>query len=600
MSMNTRFPRFLGLWFLLAALLLPGRTWAQWETQAIPLQAGWNAVFLLVDPSPEDCDTIFASTSFVPKTVRTYKHDFTSKEITSVSPDLLNTAPEWLTWLPPSDPAAFTRNLFALKGGRAFFIELPAGAPNVTWNLRGRPLARPLDWKGNAFNLVGFRLDSASPPTFQTFFAPSTLHAGQSIFRMNAAGVWTLVSSPSTTPMARGEAFWMFLPRPSAYQAPVRVETDQGQSLDFGRSLSEINVRLFNESTTVRTVRLTARASETQPASFTNVVHAGAVPLLYWQGNNVTRVFGWQPFGQLDVTLAAGERLELRVAVNRAAMVPLQPPLRGLYQSLLDVTEIGGPSRHTLPVTARGLEVFDAAGNPVHPFAGMWVGYASVNKVNEPGSPLQPTLPVSTATDFTFRLLVHVDGAGQARLLPWVIEMFKEGVLAPNPENPAQNLLVTPGRQVWVTNRNLIPNFSGATLRDGEPVGRRLSAVAFGFEAPVTLSGGAFGSGTIGTSLAMDHNHRLNPFKHKFHPDHDNLNLRFDGPLPEAFDFTRAVSLEFTPVDPEGRSTSGFGETLVGGVYREAITGLTAPTLHVQGIFRLHQVARTPVLNDGL
>lgn len=52
------------LFLLLIVLsLAPQLCEAQWRTQTIQLQPGWNAVHVEVQPQPDDCDTILANVS---------------------------------------------------------------------------------------------------------------------------------------------------------------------------------------------------------------------------------------------------------------------------------------------------------------------------------------------------------------------------------------------------------------------------------------------------------------------------------------------------------------------------------------------------------
>jgi len=128
----------------------------------------------------------------------------------------------------------------------------------------------------------------------------------------------------------------------------------------------------------------------------------------------------------------------------------------------------------------------------------------------------------------------------------------------------------------------------------------RISSPAFAFEQPVVLSGD-FGASSLQGSFTLDYDHPLNPFKHVFHPDHNNLDERFEQKLPEgreAFTVSRAVSFEFTVDDPLGLNPPGWGVTEVGGVYREAITGLHRSVLQISGSFRLVRVLSAPTLNE--
>ena len=70
-----------------------------------------------------------------------------------------------------------------------------------------------------------------------------------------------------------------------------------------------------------------------------------------------------------------------------------------------------------------------------------------------------------TASEFQFRVLIHIDASGQARLL-------KEAILMSDP--------VT-GQGVLLTDSAHAGQFVGVGLQDGELVGRRVSSVAYDF-----------------------------------------------------------------------------------------------------------------------
>jgi hypothetical protein len=197
-----------------------------------------------------------------------------------------------------------------------------------------------------------------------------------------------------------------------------------------------------------------------------------------------------------------------------------------------------------------------------------------------------------------------VDGSGKVVLLQKVLQMFKEGTLKPDPADPALNIIDQPGHFVLVTDDALIARFSGATLRDGQSVARRISSPAFGFTRPVAFSGpGEFGSGKLTCQVSIDYNDRLNPFKHRYHPEHDNLDDRFEQALPEgteSFTVTRQIEIEFTAEDPDRLAIAGWGDNQLGGIFRETVTGLHNKTIYSEGTFRLTQASRIGILNDGL
>lgn len=596
---------------------------AQWTNQTIILRPGWNSVFLEIQPEPRECDALFAGVPV--ESVWAWNRRFSPVQFIQDPEQLIPGQPDWLTYLPTSHLARATMNLFTLLGSRAYLIKLPDNAAQVSWTFSGRPVVRRVEWLADSFNFAGFQVDAVNPPTFQSFFASSPAHTGQRVYRL-VNGLWSQVVSPTVTRLARGEAYWVFCRGQSTFAGPVGVAIEQGNGLDYGRILTEQTLTLRNNSATTNTFTVRRLTSRPPPSSDTPAL-AGAVPLNYFQLNLAQNQLDvrWLPLPpQLTVVLGPGQERNLRLEAQRAAMDPFTPPpgvTDVLYQSLLEVSD-GAGSRCLVGVTARGLQTFTSGGagfraagaDPaaVHVRAGLWVGSAAINKVNQPASAIGPNVPLPTASEFQFRVLVHVDNNGQARLLQKVIEMWKDGTFTT--DTNGLQVVNEPGRYVLVTDDRFIPNFTGATLRDGEPVGRRLSSAAFGFKTPIPMTGD-FGStnGLLQCSVRVEYDDELNPFKHRFHPDHNNLD---DSPQPqplplrtnvhgltytaESSAVNRAVSLQFTSVDPDNLTLAGWGDDQLGGVYRETMTGLHKDALHIEGVFRLQHASRIGVLNDGM
>ncbi|NIP26400.1 MAG: hypothetical protein GWN67_18750, partial [Phycisphaerae bacterium] len=183
-------------------------------------------------------------------------------------------------------------------------------------------------------------------------------------------------------------------------------------------------------------------------------------------------------------------------------------------------------------------------------------------------------------------------------LLREIVQLWKNGVMDTDPIT-GMDFVKIPGRFVLVTDESLFsdPNYGGASLRDGQPRGRRISSAAFSFPQPVTMQSttGSFGfEGAVfelESPIVIDSNDPLNPFRHKFHPDHDELS--------ESYVVTRNIALEFTSNVAGASFMPGWGDTDVGGVYREVLTGLHKKEIHVKGTFRLHRISQIGQLNDG-
>jgi hypothetical protein len=254
-------------------------------------------------------------------------------------------------------------------------------------------------------------------------------------------------------------------------------------------------------------------------------------------------------------------------------------------------------SATTLSAGARALA---QAGSSTHPRAGLWVGTAVVDKVSFPADPdpARRSNSLPTASEFQLRLIVHVDAGGSAKLLQKVTLMWKEGM------TDTSGQVIDPGRYVLLAtdDPSVVSQFAGASLRDGKQIGRRISSAAFSFPDPLPMAG-AFDDSLKCDGITLGYDDQLNPFKHKYHPDHDNLGFDLTTPLPEgkeSYTIVRSIELAFTAEDPKGLSIAGWGDDQVGGIYIERIEGVHKEILKVEGIFRLNHVSRIPVLNDGL
>ena len=565
--MNRRSP-----YLFLLALALAVSAHAQWTTQTLSLQPGWNAVFLEIQPEPRQCDQLFAGMPI--ESAWAWNRRFSPVQFIQDPTSLIAGDPDWLVWTPSA-----IKNLFILEGGRAYLVKV-SGTSAVNWQLVGRPAPRRIDWISDSLNFVGFSIDPQSPPTYASFFAGSAAHAGQPIYRLNASGQWQLLANPANATLQSGQAFWIRCAGQSSFAGPLKLMFEQGNALNYGKTLIELRLRIKNESEAVKSFTVQQLASAAPP----NVNHpplAGPVPLSYFRMNLASNEYGFVPLPSplANLQVAAGEERELRLAVRRADMTPAAPG--ALYQSLLQVTEPSGV-RLRIGVTSEGMP-----GGTTHPRAGLWVGTAALQKVSQGNNANAASNAVPTATEFQFRVIVHVDALGQARLLQQAVQVWREG-----DENQ-------PGRTLLLSDTSQMTNYPGASLQ----FRRRFSSAAFAISAPVLFSGsGEFGANTLTATVATGYDAILNPFKHRYHPDHDNLNASYNALLShgeESFDISRNVTLQFTSDDPDGLHLPGWGDSRLGGIYRETISGVHRYPLRAEGTFRLHRASLLAELNPS-
>ena len=560
------------------------------QTQTISLQSGWNAIFVEVTPTNTRPEVIFKNLPL--DGAWAFQARVTSVDFIQDAGEPVWNAERWNFYVPTNRLEARANRLAAILGCQPYLLKLTNAA---TWTITGRPALKRLQWAPDAYNLVGFPLDPAAPPTFQTFFRPSAAHYNpttsvmQPVYRLNASGQWSQVT-PST-PMRAGEANWVFCKGASDYQGPLTLQLETGDSLEFAELLDVQTLQLRNLATTAATITLRDVCAPTSNA-------------LAYGLFNPTNGFTYPNFPTpLALPAAAGTNLPLRLAVRRLAFPGTS------YETVLSVNN-GAGVRYLLPVTAQktaqaALASSTTPAEQARGYAGLWIGSASVgnvsvahsgtlvtNGLDSLGRPLviervgyDPTpRPVSAPAEL--RLLIHVDNNGAARLLKEVLQMWQDGTFT----NNADGVLVaaTPGRHVLLTDDSLIPMFQGVALRADVPVGRRFSTVAYDFPGRSLAFAGVFAlNQTVSVTNVLAKSWPTNPFRHKYHPDHQSDN---------AIDITRVISLRLQP--PPGSAPPEYGHHRLDGSYSEVVSGLHRTNITATGTFSLRRVAQTGALNQ--
>lgn len=202
------------------------------------------------------------------------------------------------------------------------------------------------------------------------------------------------------------------------------------------------------------------------------------------------------------------------------------------------------------------------------------------------------SVPTPTKAVLDMRAIIHVDSNNTPRLLKEVIQMWKDGTY----KTSAGGLKVVdkPGRYVLLTDDALIPDFTGIGMRDGEQVGSRVSAVGFDFDSQTVAMAGSFATGgTVTATFSLPADFRTNPFKHRYHPDH-NTGIA----VTRALEFDLSSRYPADPAEPETTPPPGWGMTTIGGTYHETLTGLHKRPIKVSGWFEFNRVSMTAVLNE--
>lgn len=573
-------------------LFMAGTASAQWVEQRFLMQTGWNAIHLSVQPDPADCDTIFAGTPI--RRVLTYNDVFNTVQfITDPPTNFVPEAAMWLKWFAGTNQPV-NGSLFQLRQGKSYLIESTNATP-YTLVIKGRPELRQVEWRDNRFNMVGFMVDTSSPPSFASFFNPSPNHAGQRIYRMTNS-IWVLTSSNAL--MRSGEAFWIYVTNgASTYQGPLAITEAPRSGLDFGNTLTEQALVLESVTGGVRSFTMTVIPSLASPTN--HYPRAGEVPISWWD-TTLGTLGSWRSFPSNGFTVISGSitgayEAAHRFAVRRADFAPFTPPPGDLarYASVLEFKAASG-LRQWIPITASGLKLPGESAVASQSHAGLWAGDVVVHKVSQAtGYPNQTNfnatmpVPVGEGAEYQFRAIWHLDTNMQARLLPEAMIVWVDGSYSNNPQGVSS--VSQPGKYVIVTGSNQVAQFTSAALSSDSSRGRRLTATAFNLDTPKDMNRGTNSAiNTFSCTLPTSAGHTLNPTKHEYHRELGSGILNV----------SRAVSMEFLDIDTATAGSPEWGDRMLGGVWREQVTGLRHQTIHVEGRFILRKISDVSVLNQ--
>jgi hypothetical protein len=566
---------------------------AQWVTETFNLQAGWNSVFLQVDPANNRADAVFVTTP-----TDAIERVWTWRVNQVRDGDALATrSADWQVWLPASDPNSIVNTLVGVRGGQVYLVKATAPA---TLTITGTPNGSKTEWV-NGSNVAGLYVDPSGPPTFDTYFAPSTTHASTDIFALQSDGSFNSVATSSNA--GAGLGYWISTSGEGQYSGPIDVSSSTLRGLDYSNVIVELQVGLRNLSTNNRTVTLTG--VESAPTPDPNLpANAGSLPLKLRQftsdPNTPYTLETLDTSNPQTVQLGANGTDDDATQVLQLSVDRTTASLRnggGQYQSLVQIRDGAGFLR-TVPVST-----------VVDTLAGLYAGRVVVNQVawvqadarivtdadpnsgyedstvvdSDEGPNADTTTPRPTPAAFSFPVIIHFDGTSYT-FLSEVTLLYQ-----PDPNDPAD-----PGRYVLATPScgSACDALEPGSILDGEPFRRRISTANFSFVQDLPMAGSFTSQLTVPT-LTIDGDDPLNPFLHRYHPDHD-------GDRPgEVLTVTRDISFDFTcPPQPGEFPRPGLGDALLNGCYSETLTGLHKEPINVAGYFELSRLSTIDTLNN--
>jgi hypothetical protein len=424
----------------------------------------------------------------------------------------------WLRWGASSMVSNAAPKLHAMIAGRSYLVHAENA---LTWKVQGIPLLKPIEWRSDRLNLVGFAVDESAPPTFASFFADCDEVDLSKIYRLNSSGIWTPAATSDA--MQAGEAFWIQTTNGvPEFQGAVSVSAGSRHGLDYGKTVVELPINMNIEGAADTEIFIEPLPSEINTDSAEYPAVAGPVPLMWWNPNAPDSSVGkWERLtNEVSTVLPGTNTTALRFAVLRRELADYAAPAGTdpIYTRLLHIGD-GSSLSVNVPVRALGTSV--QAGMDDMPFdaTGLWFGNVVVDEVSQPypaGS--EGTHPVAEGSEYSFRIILHSSTNGVS-LLSRAALVWQDGSYgAPNEEG--YRTMESPGRYLIVGNDALLPGLlAGGT--DNE-LNRRISSAAFSHPLPIVAIDSTTNS--IRFVVQTAHNDPRSPFVHTYHPMHDSKN----------------------------------------------------------------------------
>jgi hypothetical protein len=567
--------------FLAGLLLLAGAGVAhgQWQDVTYTLKGGWNAIYLHGEATHAPLETLFSGSAAALQVQEVWRWNPGPNRLQFLASPQSPTqgSPDWSVWVRGN-----VGNTLGGMTGQAAYLVKCAGTSANTYQvvIPQRPMPPNAIWVRQGANLLGFpsRSSAGTFPLFSNYFAtfPAAISSNFRIYKymggeLNANNPFQIFA-PTLDRVHRDQAYWFEAEVVGNFYGPLQINLSMPQGMDFGRTRSIMTARLINRTGNAMTVTIAPVPSNLPPAGQEAIT--GLVPItrrvfdpstIQWTETRILTSY--------TETIPALGSLEVHFGIDRSAMVN---SAGDYFASLLRFTDSSNLSDILIPVQARTTSL-----------AGLWIGEAQVTAIE---SKAQEDEVTPTGQPFQLRYLLHVADDGTASILS---QAFL-GRLAPPP-----HLLGICTRE------------SGLKLED-KAAAMRIVAVHMPLDRVIDGSGGT-GSGSVsvpGSLTRIIHvpfDDPTNPFVHQYHPDHDNRDAQ-GNPLPagvESYDIKRVATFTFTSAPPSGSAvTTGWGSTVIGGLYAEVISGLHQDSagvgsgngLELAGTFELRRVSEIGTL----
>lgn len=639
--LNHRYASLKSIWGALLVLFFFPSAKAQWQTQTIPLQAGWNSIYLHLDATHASISSLVGSLPI--EEIWLWSPSVNEAQFV-LSPDAPSgSKSRWMEWRNTLGDAS--SKLKSLIPNAAYLVRLQEGAEAKDWNLKGRPVPPQYNWTTSGLNFVGFPVNPTASWNLESYFLKADNFLSSATFYQYTSGNLgrnnpAKVFGQRTTALTRGRAFWIDTGDGfNQFYGPFQVTLQNFKGFQFGTEVQSSRMRLRNMTSSPLTIRLSTLAGETSPEGEALEGDIQSSFMIRANKNNDTQRYAFEacPCTDVEVVLeprgTTGQQLEVVVGLRRANLAGAPG---STSSGIFRVEDSLSQSRVDIPIRAQK-----------GAFQGLWVGQAMVNKVSRANdstkedtsnsAPLrfimhQEEVAISFSEDASagVGLTLGITPAPKPLFVGEVVHLSNGSTFtltqatAINETNVTGDLVgdsgILNGAQGNISRLRMLQRIHVGML-PGSIMGlatseasldasslssaKRISSVHLPFSEnnqPWAVSGAIEHGATLTATVLVDHgNHVANPFVHTYHPDHDNLNADFSATLPrgvESFGFERSMTFELAQSGSDFNQIVSMGNTISGN-YRETITLKGAATegppnenvYHVEGPFQMVRIS---------
>jgi len=360
--------------------------------QTFSLRAGWNAIYLEVEPrntSPlieidrdddgnpimepalSTVESVFNPISPSLVSVWEWRTPVSTKDFLADPSEGLWDEPGWRRYYPrPSvgpdgEPREFLNDLYNLHGGRAYLVEMTTtlGTPAML-DVTGDPAVKRPRREVGAYNLGGFPIEPSVSPDVGGYVTPLPL---DEVFQIQADGTWQKLwdrTNGNAFPSAElkyGEGYLLRAQEPGGSGMPdlftknalLDIETSDNR-LDFSDRFVAL---MSHQRVTVRN-----RGASTASVNLTRIASASPVKVEVEEPAGTWVALGTTP---VAVSLSAGEVRDLKFRVDTDGQT-------GDGASLIQIASTALGTRWFVPASAESASR-----------VGLWVGDVYVTEVSE-------------------------------------------------------------------------------------------------------------------------------------------------------------------------------------------------------------------------